>query len=138
MGPDEGQITSKVPHTQHSPNTSLTLCPLHTREHDRKRHWADPKMHSPCSDGQQGHPYQAGAAYTHNAPHVLPPSVEYLHPVKISAYHTNVPKERGGDKGEQSGKRGMWVGRSGRGGGVRGEKGRGREERRERRRVRVK
>ena len=42
----------------------------------------------------------------------MPPSVGYLHPVKISAYHTNVPKERGGDKGEQRGKRGMWVGRS--------------------------
>ena len=39
---DEGQITSKVPHTKHSPHTSLTLCPLHTREHNIKRHWADP------------------------------------------------------------------------------------------------
>ena len=56
----------------------------------------------------------------------MPPSVGYLHSVKISAYHPNVPKERGGDIGEQRGKRGMWVGRSGRGGGVRGEKGRGR------------
>ena len=41
----------------------------------------------------------------------MPPSVGYLHPVKISAYHTNVPKERGGDKGEQREKSGMWVGR---------------------------
>ena len=116
MGPDEGQITSKVPHTQHSPQRSLTLCPLHTSEHDRKRHWADPKTHSPHSDGQPVHPYQAGAAHTYHAPNMMPPSVGYLHPVKISAYHTNVPKERGGDKGEQRGKRGMWVGKSGRGG----------------------
>ena len=35
------------------------------------------------------HPYQAGAAHTNNAPHVLPPSVEYLHSVKISAYTCN-------------------------------------------------
>ena len=89
--PYVGQITSKVSHTQHSPHRSLTLCPLHTREHDRKRHWADPKMHSPYSDGQPVHPYQAGAAHTDHAPHVMPPSVGYLHPVKISAYHTNVP-----------------------------------------------
>ena len=46
MCPDEGQITSKVAHPQHSPHRSLTLCPLHTKEHDRKRHWADPKMHT--------------------------------------------------------------------------------------------
>ena len=118
MGPDEGQITSKVPHTQHSPHRSLTLFTLHIREHDRKRHWADPKMHSLHSDGQPVHPYQAGAAHTHDAPDVMPPSVGYLHSVKISAYHTNVPKERGGDIGEQRGKRGVWVGR---GGGRRGE-----------------
>ena len=36
MSLHEGQITSKVPHIQHSPHRSLTLCPLHTREHDRK------------------------------------------------------------------------------------------------------
>ena len=48
------------------------------------------------------------------------PSVGYLHTVKISAYHTNVPKEWGGDIGEQRGKRGMWVGRRGRGGGGEG------------------
>ena len=42
---------------------------------------------------------------------MMPPSVGYLHPVKICAYHTKVPKEREGDKGEQRGKRGMWVGR---------------------------
>ena len=67
-----------------------------------------------------------------------PPSVGYRHSVKISAYHTNVPKERGGDKGEQRGKRGMCVGRRGMEGdeqrreeGGRGEKweGRRREER---------
>ena len=56
-----------------------------------KRSWADPKMHSPYSDGQPGHPYLAGAAHTHHAPYVLPPSVGYFHTVKISAYHTNVP-----------------------------------------------
>ena len=80
----------KVPHTQHFP---LTLCPLHTytREHDINRHWADPKMHSPYSEGQPVHPYQAGAAHTHHVPHVMPPSVGYLQSVKISAYHTNVP-----------------------------------------------
>ena len=76
-----------------------------------KRSWSDPKMHSPYFDGQPVHPYQAGAAHTHHAPYVLPPSVGYLHSVKISAYHTNVPKERGGDKGEQREKRRMWVGR---------------------------
>ena len=43
----------------------------------------------------------------------MPPSVGYFQSVKISAYLTNVPKERGGDKGEQRGKRGMWVGRRG-------------------------
>ena len=83
------------------------------------------------------HPYQAGAAHTHHAPHVMSPSVEYLQSVKISAYHSNVPKERGGDIGEQRGKRGMWVGwrgrrGRGRGGGERegereGRRGRGRE-----------
>ena len=76
-----------------------------------KRPWAETKMHSPYPDGQLGHLYQAGAAHTHYAPYVLPPSVGYLHSVKISAYHTNVPKERGGDKGEQRGMSGMWVGR---------------------------
>ena len=81
----------KVPHTQNSPHILLTLCPLHTREHDRKRHWVHPKIHSRHSDGQPVHPYKAGAAHTHHAPHVMPPSVEYLHSVKISAYHTNVP-----------------------------------------------
>ena len=71
-------------------------------------------MHSPYSDGELLHPYQAGAAHTHHVPHVLPPSVGYLHPVKISAFHRNVPynkqpkpsgllteedgKERGGDE----------------------------------------
>ena len=64
------------------------------------------------------HPYQAGAAHTHRAPHVMPPSVGYLHSVKISANHTNVSynkqpnpngsltsvkrrgwEERGGDEG---------------------------------------
>ena len=48
-------------------------------------------MHSPYSDSQPVHPYQVGASHTHHTPHVLPPSVGYLHPVKISAYHTNVP-----------------------------------------------
>ena len=48
-------------------------------------------MHSPYSDGQPVHPYQAGAAHTQYAPHVMTPSVGYLHSVKISAYHTNVP-----------------------------------------------
>ena len=81
----------KVPHTQHCPHRSLTLCPLHTREHDSKRHWADPKMHSPYSDGQPVHPYSVGASHTNHAPYVLPPSVGYLPSVKISAYHTNVP-----------------------------------------------
>ena len=58
MCPDEEQITSKVSHTQHSPHRSLTLLyPLHIREHDRKRHWAHPKMHSPYSEGQPVHPY---------------------------------------------------------------------------------
>ena len=57
----------------------------------RRKHWADPKMYSPYSDGQYVHPYQEGAAHTHHAPHMLPPSVGYLHSVKISAYHTNVP-----------------------------------------------
>ena len=70
-------------------------------------------MHSLYSDGQPVHPYQAGAAHTHHAYIAMPPSAGYLHSVKISAYHTNVPKERGGDKGEQRGKRGMWVGRRG-------------------------
>ena len=78
--PYEGRITSKVPHTQHSPHTSLTLCPLQTSgqneggeegrktmgeeemgrrcigisgrgKRGEKRSWADPKMHSPYSDG---------------------------------------------------------------------------------------
>ena len=84
------------------------------------------KKHSPYSDGQPVHPYQAGAAHTHHAPYVMPPSVGYLHPVKISAYHTIVPKERGGDNGEQRGKRRMWVGRRGRRG--RGRRGEGGEE----------
>ena len=79
-------------------------------------------MHSPYSDGQSVHPYQAGAAHTHHAPHMSPPSVGYLHSVKISAFHINVPKERGGDIGEQRGKGGVWVGRSGRGA-ERGEEG---------------
>ena len=109
-------------------------------------------MHSLYSDGQPVHPYQAGAAHTYHACIAMPPSVGYLHPVKISAYHTNVPKERGGDKGEQRGKRGMWVGRRGRGGGKRGmwvgwggggedregRRGEGGRRERERRRVRVK
>ena len=68
-------------------------------------------MHSLYSDGQPVHPYQAGAAHTHHAYIAMPPSVGYLHSVKISAYHNNVPKERGGDKGEQREKRGVWVGR---------------------------
>ena len=34
MCPDEGQISSKVSHTQHSLHRSLTLCPLHTREQE--------------------------------------------------------------------------------------------------------
>ena len=66
-------------------------------------------MHSPYP--KPGHLYQAGAAHHHYAPHVLPPSVGYHHPVKISASHTNVPKERGGDKGEQRGREGCgWGG----------------------------
>ena len=48
------QMRDKSPVRSHR---SLTQCPLHTREHDRKRHWADPKMHSPYPDGQPGHPY---------------------------------------------------------------------------------
>ena len=48
-------------------------------------------MHSPYSDGQPVHPYQAGTAHTHHACIAMPPSVGYLHSVKISAYHTNVP-----------------------------------------------
>ena len=79
------------------------------------RSWADPQMNSPYPDGQSDHPYQAEAAHTHHAPHVMLPSVEHLHSVKISAYHTNVQKERG-HKGEQRGKRVMWVGKRGRGG----------------------
>ena len=77
MCPDEGQITSKVPHTQHSPHTSLTLCPLHTREHDRKRHWADPKVNRKrrgwggegrgvgnmwCGEGERGEENRIGRA----------------------------------------------------------------------------
>ena len=87
---DEGQITRKVPHTQHSPHTSLTLCPLHTSECNRKRHWVDPLMHSPYSDGQSGHPFPEEVAHTHHPPQVMPTSVEYILPVKTSAYHTNV------------------------------------------------
>ena len=48
-------------------------------------------MHSPYHDSEPGHHYLAGAAHTYNAPYVLPPSVGYIHPVKISAYHANVP-----------------------------------------------
>ena len=78
-------------HTQHPPHRSLTLCPLHTKEHDRKRYWADSKIHPPYSDGQPVHPYEAGVAHTHHPRNMMPPSEEYIHPVKISAYHTNVP-----------------------------------------------
>ena len=41
----------------------------------RERSRADPKKHSPYPDGQPVHPYQAGAAHTHHAPHMMPPSV---------------------------------------------------------------
>ena len=47
-------------------------------------------MYSPYSDGQSGHPYLEEVAHTQHAPHGMPPSVGYFHPVKISAYHTNV------------------------------------------------
>ena len=65
-------------------------------------------MHSPHSDGQSGHLYPEEVAHTHLAPNVMPPSVEYIHPVKISAYHTNVtyniqPNQVGGGCGEERG-----------------------------------
>ena len=48
-------------------------------------------MHSPYPDGQSGHPYPEEVAHIDYAHHVMPQSVESIHTVKISAYHTNVP-----------------------------------------------
>ena len=79
-------------------------------------------MHSPYSDGQSGHPYPEEVAHTHHAPHVMPTSVEYIQPVKISAYHTNVPYNiQPNPSGSQTSvKRRQWGG-EGRGNGGCGE-----------------
>ena len=76
-------------------------------------------MHSPYPDDQSGHPYPEEVAHTHHAPYVMPPSVEYIHPVEISAYHTNVPyniqpNQVGGGCGEERGGLGwVWRGEGG-------------------------
>ena len=79
--------TNKVQHTQHSAHRSLTLCPLHTREHNSNRHWSHIKLHSPYPDGWPGHPYSTAAAHTQLAPQLMHSSVGSIPPVKISAYN---------------------------------------------------